>query len=536
MAKKEAQIEEDIIDLTELIESGDKGDKRAASAYAKAAALAGDDSEDEDFSAILAETTAAQAPRKVDPDEALDMGDMGGIDTLLESLDIPPQPREAAAKAAPAQDTDLDSVLDDLLGGAPEAKTAPAAAPKPAAPDPADELDALLSGAEPAPKPAQPKAASDADADLDDLLASFDEPEPAAKAAAEAEGDIAADLDDILGDIAPPEPPAAPKTAPKEAPAAADKEPSPQPAPMPEPAPGPELDAGLGGIDELDNLLNEEPAPKSAPEEAETGSRPEPEPQAEDGALDAELEPARAPQALEQDAGAGQQPMQPPAAAQAELAAAPPALTHEALLGLCRNFAAGADAAALQGFSRELGEQSAHVEDMGAQVEHLGKRLLACETKLAAARARISGLEKAVEATAALDDLLRAGTPLHNGFMALISAAVANALKGFPAAPQPDAALLEHIGSLSARMAQADQRIAAIESNVAALSQAESQEDVSADIGRLLSGLESADAKIAALEKRVAELSASFDAKVEHAAAAAASKVLREEIARLAQE
>ena len=114
---------DDIIDLTELIERGDAAP--AADTAAPAADFDQPGSDDAEIEALLAQmdasdgasisrgpaapldapapgpAPAAPAAPLVDPNEQLDMSDMGDIDNLLASLDIPPQP-QASAPAAPA--------------------------------------------------------------------------------------------------------------------------------------------------------------------------------------------------------------------------------------------------------------------------------------------------------------------------------------------------------------------------------------------------------------------------------------------------
>lgn len=509
MAKKQVQVEDDIIDLTELIESGNSGDRRAANAYAKAASL--QNVPDDDFEAVLAqETGAAKASHNVDPDEALDMSGMGGIDNLLDSLDIPSQPREDAKSAEPDED-DLDSALDDLLGN-----------DAPGVEKPADDLDSLLSDLpsekNTPPPPPEKKAPEtrDLDSDLDDILSSFDmpdEPAPGAqKANSRAEpdksGELTADLDDILNEVPPPPPP---KPVIEEEPVAA-------PPPAREQA-APTL---TEAVPELDQELFSEPEIAQKPERIEKEDT---------------IEPAK--RQLEDENAPSRMPAIGAENAPAQLQAAPATIwSPEAVAGICRNLAVSQDGAtqqALQGFARELGEQSAHVEDLVSQIEQLAKRVMACESRLSAARVKIANLEKALESTAALDDLLREGTPLHAGFMALISAAVSNVLQKFsPDAPEPDPELLNRIDTLTVRLAETSERVSAIEKRIDSRETGPETEGID-DMGKLINGLENTDARISALEKRLGELSNEMGAKLEKAAAATAARVLQEEITRLIQ-
>lgn len=573
MANKDVDFEEDIIDLTELIESGDRGDGRAPQQQARPPA-------DDDFSSILEE----QAAGTLDPDEQLDMSGMGGIDNLLESLDIPPQPQGGAKQAAPPPGDELDSVLDDLLAASP---------PKQAA-RPMPELD--MPAPEPAPRAASAPASSGIEADLDDLLSSFDDAPQVKKKAPDAE------LDDLLGEAAPPA-----ATRNNAAPEAGLDELLGEATPSGDQlAPAAHEDPGLAA--DLDDILGdvELPSPPAPPVEEQVAEAPVEESVAAENANDAEdllaemgIEEEAAPEP-ESTPGADQEPLaseqigeqepkllisehveENPAgapapdgtaelddllgseassepvgtdlplhrpAAETALAAAPQgnqpvpvqavAWTPEALLGICHNLASGENAQqSLQKFSRELGQQSAHVEDMGEQLAQLGKRMLACESKLSAARARIASLEKALESTAALEDLLRAGTPLHAGFMALISAAVSSSLQGFSFS-EPDTAIQKHVARLEASVESTDRRLGAIEERLARLEQSlpQGEIDLENEIAKLITSNENSDIRIGSLEKKVKELTAESAEKMEKAAAAMVARILQEEISKLIQE
>lgn len=584
MAKKDIQMEDEIIDLTELIEPGDKPAQPSARVAADDA-LGGDD-----FAAILAETTAAPA-RKVDPNEELDMSDMGGIDNLLESLDIPPQPRERAADGAPAaqgaSDDELDNVLDDLLGGG---DTAASGAEPPAAAKAAPPADAPKAAAANAP---------DLDADLDDILSSFDAPgdaqkagaQPAAKAQPAHDDLLNADLDDILADMEAPKKAEPAASSPAAAPAGDDLDAllggtAPKAAPPPPPDLDDDLDAllneapsrpapdsvsaagpGASPDDDLDSLLGASspkatPPPKAAPRPA---SKPAQAPPSLDDELEDILnEPAPkpvetrlsgSPASLDDlDDILNEAPSAPVAAPASRVSSVPsgapdqslPAETRDAqtstqpvpvqtwtpdaLVSLCRNMSTGQNTQeTLQDFSRELGAQTAHVEDMGEQMAQLGKRLLACESKLAAARSRIAVLEKSFESTVALEDLLKEGTPLHAGFMALIASAVGNALKGVNIADNT-AELRADMEKLRADLRDVSSRVTELEKHAA---EASDDSGLKSDMEKLDANAWSADMRIEKLERRVAELGDS--GAMEKAAASAVARVLHEEISRLAQ-
>lgn len=152
MADKKFPDDEEIFDLTDLIESGTATQAGGAAAYAKAASSANN------FESFLSDLNEDGADSAVDANEKLDMSSMGDIENLLDSFDIPAQP-------------------------APDSAVAPPAAPKKAAPaaPPADELDNLLddwlnpAGGNGQPSPEQTPSAplpdeGEIDADLHSIL------------------------------------------------------------------------------------------------------------------------------------------------------------------------------------------------------------------------------------------------------------------------------------------------------------------------------------------------------------------------------
>ncbi len=142
---------------------------------------------------------------------------------------------------------------------------------------------------------------------------------------------------------------------------------------------------------------------------------------------------------------------------------------------------------------------AAELAKLTEESARLGERLQHCESELAEAKARIAALEKTVAApSASLEDLLREGTPLHDRFAALIASSVGQALKDMPA-PAPDEALGERLHNLC------------------------------------LMG-KSVSARMDALESRLDTLEPRFNQQVEKAAAGAAARILREEIAKLVQD
>lgn len=508
MANKDFQSEEEIIDLTELIESGEtKSPPAAAAAYAKAASAP--PASNDDFESLLAEKTGSDTGSSksgfVDADEQLDMTAMGDIDNLLDSLDIPTQPHEtpqatpppplSPKPAKPASEdlgfSDLDNVLDDLLGE-PKKTSPPQVTSAPEMPDLDADLNDILSSVEPpAPKPAEKSVAKPAPTD-----------------------DFTADLDDILD------------------------EPVAKPAIKAAAKPAPADDFELPP--DLDNMLDE------------TGAAP-----ASDLMEVTEVS----------------QPAQPVSLVPAS------GFSAEMIGDIYRQIiSSGAIATkdTINDFSRELGAQNAHFEDLSRQMGELNNRLLATETRLTDSKERIASLEKELSHNNSFEDILKEGTALHTGFSNLIGAAVSNVVKN--ALPEPDDKVADQISSLeektcdaSERINQLAERLESLESGLAAQEEndaisnqiaqleAKGAED-SERLGLLEQRLDSLEPRIAAqemdnalamrldelearnnsaaerlelIENRLEALAENFNAQVEKAAASAVARVLHEEISRL---
>lgn len=535
---------EEIIDLTELIERGDAAPTPDVDAHIQSlnAQAAGEDAEIE---ALLAQMDAsdgatlsqgpaaplgepAATPGVVDPHEQLDMSDMGDIDNLLASLDIPPQPRDSAPAApaeaprnapeaaaeAPAAPADgdmtqsLDKAMDELLNGNAPQAPGPAAAPSPAAAPatPAGpSVEELLAAAAAPATPAAPTAPEpDLDADLDALLNEAATAAPSAPATPGAP-DLDADLDSLLNSLdaetqAPVEPAPAAPTAPDVA-AAAPSSAMPAPDMLPDDPPeavSPPSAAPLDEAPEAGDLPSgdlPEAAPEAdmfpgglpeaapAPSEAPVADEAAPEADAMFPMTDAVPEPA--PAAMEE-------PARPDDAAPAgmEREAAAPADAAEPVPDPMRD---ATDAAAPATVTACPGE----TEDFAALAETLGERLRQCEADLAAARARIEALEHSTADSVSLGDLLREGSPLHNGFAALIASSVGQALKDTPPPVCLPGGVEERINALEAQ-------------------------------GKSLA------ARMDALEGRLDRLEPRFNEEVGKAAAGAVARILREEISRLA--
>lgn len=613
--EKIAETDEEIIDLTELIEKGEATEdapppeKAGEEISAHMQSLRDDPAQrddmkndapsrqdDTEIDALLAQMEAhadspeeqlspeqAAAPgHKVDPNEKLDMSGMGDVDKLLNTLDIPPQPRELNAEAGQQADTmELDNAVDDLLnsmnGAAPKAETETA----PDAPDAPDEHDPQAA----APQPAE----QDITADLDALLASEQAapaatptPEPESQAPAPAAPDLTDDLDTLLGDLdlTPPAAPqqAAPAVAPKAkaaSQAAPKAEPQAQAAPEADaPDAAMDLDALLAAI-APDTDMPEAPAPQTPLDAVgpDAGEELPAEPAASPvEAVDAPDVPAAENESAQEQASASALESDPDALLQSPLQEEPaPDATPHAEPDMAQDMMADmanqgttdmrGEADALEGDGLALPEESpeaaglamsptaeaelpappaeelsplpdaeagaplssqadapaaetptappvepaqlaaatvaTRLPEQGEESARLSERLQRCESELAEAKARISALEKAVATPAAsLEDLLRTGTPLHDSFAALIASSVSQALKEAPALQGE--ALEERLHHLSI-------------------------------MGKSVS------ARMDALESRLDTLEPRFNQQVEKAAAGAAARILREEIARLIQ-
>lgn len=442
MAAGKKSSSEEIIDLTELIE---KGGAEAPSASRKVQAQVHHD--DDDIEALLADMDAGDvAPKsasgKVDANENLDMSNMGGIDDLLESLDIPPQPDSPSEAPTP-----LDNAVDDLMtngNGKPKNNATPKQASF------ADDLDALLD--EPEPKPAK-KAQNkdDLDSALDDLFTSLNEkpgePQKASKAAPSPVDD---DLDDILSSI---DEPAMPRSAPAKTVA------KPSPADFP---------------DDLDDLLNGTELPNPIPDEALAEREPEP----------AKPEPVKpAPkskpvlQKLVNEAKNAENNL-----ARDMLAQDPPAKSS------------GGD------FNYAI---NANLENLNFQARDLGQRLQNCETDLAQTRLRLEGLEKSAANAASIEDLLRDGSSLHSGFAALIATSVGQVLQD-TRENGPDLQVMNRFQTIETNSKSLEAALEALENRLANLEKhGEETSQVAEKIGDLVQNTNQSAERIESMENRL---------------------------------
>ena len=291
VAQNTAETDEQIIDLTELIEKGevpasDPSEQTRAHAAAEAAAekeelqehlrdlndgaakadaeiddllaqmdIKADAQEDPADVALDFSAPSTQTDHHIDPNEQLKMPGMGDVDSLLDSLDIPPQPsdREAETASPETPDQAVDALLNDF--NAPSAPAAPAAAASATevAAEPhvnlnAPDLDELLASVGAAPQ-------SNPTSEIDDLLSAAS---PAANLAAEASPAAPQktfsndDLDSLLeaaaGQTSGPSPIMTAEPAPQ--PVAA-----PQPATVTQPVAAPQPGPSAGMDVDIDSLL-----------------------------------------------------------------------------------------------------------------------------------------------------------------------------------------------------------------------------------------------------------------------------------------
>ena len=475
--------DEDIIDLTDLIEKGSDpsasltplaeegsddehpeelkrpdGSNQDAGIAAIDALLSQMESQDDEPS--ISPEEASSAAHKVDPLEKLDMSTMDEVDNLLNSLNIPVQPNEEASPPPPDIPEDLDKAVNDLLNSVTE---------------------------EP---PAQDEQAGSTP-DLDALLAQIDQP----------------------------------------------AEPAPQPAPEPTP-PQPTQDAAP----DLDDL----------PAQADPSEEPD---AAFDRETDETAEPAASAAATDITA------------ASLDAAEAPPA-------------------AVMPSNIMESPQESPVFETNS----EIAERLQACEAALADVQNRIAELEKNARGSS-LEDLLAEGTPLHDRFAALIASSVSAALKDMPngvtapelsermqgitlieknmtarmdavedrlnalppqlaeqvekcvgtalaampaPAPLPDASLHGLETRLDALETQLGEKVEnAVRETLKDAPSGITEEFLDTRMQEVYRAGKSAEARMDALENRLDDLEPRFNQQVEKAAASAAARILREEIANL---
>ncbi|WP_374282312.1 hypothetical protein [Desulfovibrio sp.] len=202
------------------------------------------------------------------------------------------------------------------------------------------------------------------------------------------------------------------------------------------------------------------------------------------------------------------------AAVSAEALDAVMAQANEASSHALDAFAQAFDASSRAADAAEaVGSLAARVEQCERSLQEAGDRIIALETALESQIAASHDLAATALPRQELEGLFMEEHPLHQGLMECISRAVAEALAAAPApasapalaaAPQPDMAQVQ---------ALIDERLQPV-----------------------IAAARSANARIDALETRLDALEPRFNDRVEKAAAAAAARILREEISRLLEE
>ena len=532
----------------------------------------------------LAQPTPTPGGRPVNPDEQLQMPDMSDMDSLLEQLDAPAATK-SAGNIEDLDAGDLDALLDDILGGAPASPKAATMTPPPAteaepAPMSLDDLDALLDApvapaAPAAPEPAAERAPGTATMSLDDIDALFDAPvAPAAPATPEpasepASGTATMNLDDIDALFDAPVAPAAP-AAPEPASepttgtaamslddidALLDAPVAPAAPVAPEPTAEPVSGTATMSLDDIDALLDAPVAP-AAPAAPEPASEPTPGTAAMSlDDIDALLDAAPMPPAPEEA-----MPAHDTAAEETVIAAMPPVQEEPVAAPAAETMAVAAAATAMapQGpvISPASGPMSAPVMDANA-LEGLLSRLQALEDEVAGLRATVV---HGNEVTAGLEERLAA---LDADSAVATSPEPAPAAESAPPAEplMPDADALGRILSemlaeghpamewlveqvravvmngMSDHIASAVER--AVEQTTAPMRDALSGVDATAEgmveLDNRLSSLEATRITADDIAKLESALREALRDDTDKAAAAAAARVIRQEIAALAE-
>jgi|GEM_PF-2649872 len=532
----------------------------------------------------LAQPTPTPGGRPVNPDEQLQMPDMSDMDSLLEQLDAPAATK-SAGNIEDLDAGDLDALLDDILGGAPASPKAATMTPPPAteaepAPMSLDDLDALLDApvapaAPAAPEPAAERAPGTATMSLDDIDALLDTPvAPAAPAAPEpaaepAPGTATMSLDDIDALFDAPVAPAAPATPePASEPASGtatmnlddidalfDAPVAPAAPAAPEPASEPASGTATMSLDDIDALLDAPVAP-AAPAAPEPASEPTPGTAAMSlDDIDALLDAAPMPPAPEEA-----MPAHDTAAEETVIAAMPPVQEEPVAAPAAETMAVAAAATAMapQGpvISPASGPMSAPVMDANA-LEGLLSRLQALEDEVAGLRATVvhgnevtAGLEERLAALDAESAVAASPEP---------APAAESAPPAEPVMPDADALgrilsemlaeghpamewLVEQVravvmNGMSDHIASAVER--AVEQTTAPMRDALSGVDATAEgmveLDNRLSSLEATRITADDIAKLESALREALRDDTDKAAAAAAARVIRQEIAALAE-
>lgn len=524
--------DDEIIDLTELelIESGDNAKSAAgAAAYARGAKTSVSSGMDDDFESFLAAAENGdghQAPKAVNADEELDMSAMGDIDNLLESLNVPEQPKPSAPPSkpsAPPQPTDdnLDNLLDDLLSANGDSQQRPTPSPDRSAPPVTkNEADDLMDSL---------------DTELSNILD-------------EAESSPASKMNEQTGANA-------------------------QLPPLDEPSP--EDSATVIHVNDHSSIEQEEPGVPPMEDFPQTG-------------ITAKGGPEIISHVITEDANSaapathGPYPVQP-----LEEKTLSSEMLSSICNGILRAQESNTGEA-LRNFAHTLGSQSAHIENLIKNVDKISEALQQSERELSIAREKLARIEQNWGEKKDVSDLFVTGTEQNSGFLNLLASAVKKGLENNPAvqlsgvlserlqtAETQIGDILNQLDSLSSRFDPLQATIGELINNAdsstndeltARIQSLETQESgiltkfasLEGQIDALQAGVNAApaqpseefenllnrieklekqengiNARLDVIEQRLDELEPRFNEGIEKAAARAVAKILHEEISRL---
>ena len=442
----------------------------------------------------------AAAPARPSMDDDMEAALNADLDSLMADLGDPVLPAAAQPAAAapltdlpsadtgasPAESDGLDALLDEPASLKDNTAGMPLASPAPAAPTSLDDMAALLDAA-----PASP---SDGAAPLDDMfneeLAALEKKVAKSAPAAPAAGadDMLADLDAALADL----PDAAAAATPPAAPAAP---------------------AAAGADDmlaDLDDALDDLPDAAAAVTPPAAPAAP-----AAAGADDmlADLDDA-----LEETSNA----TEISAVADDEDIDAPQAADETMM-----------DAPAVSGDSGALA-------DLGTRLEVLEALFRTAQERLDSMESGLSGAPQADAAQSRLDELTARLESVEAAAQAAAAAAQADSETGERLNQQLEAQQAAQQAAQDAAQSRLDELTACLESVEAAAQAAAAAAQADSETGERLNALEtqagSILARLEALESHLNDMAPDFNARIEKAAAAAAARILREEIAALLKE
>ena len=612
VAETPADTDEQIIDLTELIEkgnvpTGDTSAKPSRSAEADSiqeqinalndgkAAIEGDIDDllsqmdmveqvvpggtVEDTSAPdTPDTMAATVPsgvktasassaeeHTVDPNEVLSMPGMGDVDNLFNSLDIPPQPT-ANDKISIKADQAVDAMLNDLTAGQSGSTVAQATASADNISE--DGLASLLeaisgqSDIQKAPPSAKMASSDDLTADLDQLLEPVTSSVPSSQNVSEtssAADPLAEDLDALFAAAAAPEP----------APVAEAQAPGIEPAAAPSDAYSIEdLDAVFADAEQQSEILEDitilQPEDETQQDETQCENADVPAHAMEGNASREAVSLQSMPLGDVEDAASMESE---------ERSVGEPMNTGLVSSGLkeAQTQAVEATAQAAEASSQAVTaweqafEASSRAADAAEAVIALTTRLEQCEHALQEAELRIRSLENTVNEQAAaivaasrqqislpsseemLAPLFAKGNVLHDRLTDCIAHATRNALEQTRPSEEPRVTrceeLLQEVGDRIISLENVAESQAETIQQLAEQHQGNAMSDVAKAEAALNERIQTAEiaarssaARMDALEGRIDALEPRFNDRVEKAAAAAAARILREEIRRLLEQ